>query len=116
MQSKLSNFLDKLSVILNKVCKKCHARKKIRAECKFIGFRNNRFNYRCKECNEAIEAIKKFSNLLKFRNGDLENFFLLFFFVFSSPFFFVFIPMNIWITRENLMKLQYRQKKLFTAN
>ena len=86
MQSKLSNFLDKLSVILNKVCKKCHARKKIRAECKFIGFRNNRFNYRYKGCNEAIGAIKNFPNLLTFCNGDLDNFFFVYF-VFSFLFF-----------------------------
>ena len=83
MQSKLSNRLDNLSGIFNKECKKCHERKKIRAECKFIGFRNNRFNYRYKECNEAIEAIKNFPNLLKFCNGDLDNFFCLFCFFFS---------------------------------
>ena len=53
MQSKLSDFADDLSEINNKVCKKCMERKNIRSECEFIGLKNNRLNYKCKECNEA---------------------------------------------------------------
>ena len=39
MQSKLSDLADNLSEINNKECKKCRERKKIRSECKFIGFK-----------------------------------------------------------------------------
>ena len=54
-------------------------RKKIRSEWKFIGFKNNRLNYRCKEPNKPCakspnEAIKHFPNLYRFCNGDLDNF------------------------------------------
>ena len=82
MPSKLSNLFDNLSGIFNKESEKCRKRKKIRVESKFVGFRNNRLNYRCKECNELCakspnEAIKNFPNLRKFCNGDLNKFFLL---------------------------------------
>ena len=49
MPSKLSNLFDNLSGIFNKESEKCRERKKIRVESKFIGFRNNRLNCRCKE-------------------------------------------------------------------
>ena len=82
MPSKLSNLFDNLSGIFNKESEKCRERKEIRVESKFIGYRNNRLNYTCKECNELCaksptEAIKNFPNLRKFCNGDLNNFFLL---------------------------------------
>ena len=56
--------------------------KKVMQNCKFIGFKNNRLNYRCKECNKTStkspnEAIKNFPILYKFCNGDLDRFFLL---------------------------------------
>ena len=50
MQSKLSDLVDNLSEINNKDCKTCMERKNIKSECDFIGFKNNRLNYRCKEC------------------------------------------------------------------
>ena len=58
------------------------ARKKIRSECKFIGYKNNRLNYRCKECNKLCfkspnKAIKSFPMLYQFCKGDLHKFFLL---------------------------------------
>ena len=67
MQSKLSDLADNLSEIKNKVCKTCMERKKIRSEYDFIGFKNNRLNYRCKECkgtstksiNELIEKFPR---------------------------------------------------------
>ena len=65
MQSKLSDLLDILSRIFNKECKKCMERNKVRAECKFIEFRNNRLNrlnYRCKECNKPCVKVTKRSN------------------------------------------------------
>ena len=51
MQSKLSDLVDNLSEINNKDCKTCMERKNIKSECDFIGFKNSRLNYRCKECN-----------------------------------------------------------------
>ena len=46
MPSKLSNLVDNLSEINNKDCKTCIERKNIKSECEFIGFKNNRLNYR----------------------------------------------------------------------
>ena len=31
-----------------------HGRKKIRSECESIGFKNDRLNYKCKECGEKM--------------------------------------------------------------
>ena len=42
MQSKLSDLADNLSEINNKDCKKCMEINKIKSECEFIGFLNNR--------------------------------------------------------------------------
>ena len=57
-------------------------RKQIRLNCEFIGFKNGRLNYKCKECKKscikvANESIKSFPTLYKFCNGDLNKFFLL---------------------------------------
>ena len=69
-------------MINNKVCKTCLERKKIRSECEFIGFKNNRLNYRCKECNgistkSINKLIEKFPNTYQFCNGDPNKFVLL---------------------------------------
>ena len=82
MQSKLSNLVDNLSEINNKDCKTCMERKKIRSECEFIGFKNNRLDYRWKECNGTFtksvnELTEKFSNTYQFCNGDLNKFVLM---------------------------------------
>ena len=65
MPSKLSNLVDNLSEINNKDCKTCMERKNIKSECEFIGLKNNRLNYRCKECNgtsakSVNDLIEKF--------------------------------------------------------
>ena len=59
-----------------------HREKNIKSECEFIGFKNNRLNYRCKECNGKSarpinDLIKKFPNTYQFCNGDLNKFSLL---------------------------------------
>ena len=46
MLTSLSSLVDNLSEINNMECKKCVETKKIRSECKFIGFKNNRLNYK----------------------------------------------------------------------
>ena len=56
MPEKLSNLVDNLSGIYDMECKKkkkCMERK-IRAKCKFIGFRNDRLRYKCEECRNKF--------------------------------------------------------------
>ena len=82
MPSKLSDLVDNLSEINNKDCKTCMERKNIESECEFIGLKNNRLNYKCKECNETSaksvnDLIEKFSRTYKFCNGNLKKFVLL---------------------------------------
>ena len=48
-KGKLSDLVDNLSGIYHKKCKSCMERKNIKLECDFIGFKNNRLNYKCKE-------------------------------------------------------------------
>ena len=82
MPTSLSSLVDNLSGVYDKECKKCMERKKIRLNCEFIGFKNGRLNYKCKECKKsyakvANESIENFPTLHKFCNGDLNKFFLL---------------------------------------
>ena len=82
ISSKLSNLVDNLSEINNKDCKTCRERKNINSECEFIGFKNNRLNYTCRECNGTSnksinDLIEKFWNTYQFCNGDLSKFVLL---------------------------------------
>ena len=49
-------------------------KEKKRLNCEFIGFKNGRLNYKCKECKKsytklANESIKNFPTLYKFCNG-----------------------------------------------
>ena len=82
MSSRLSGLVDNLSEINTKDCKKSTEKKKIKSECEFIGFKNNRLNYRCKECNgiskkSINDLIKKFPNTYNFLKGDNNKFVLL---------------------------------------
>ena len=82
MPSKLSDLVDNLSEINNKDCKTCIERKNIKSKCEFIGLKNNRLNYRCKECNgtsskSVNDLIEKFPNTYQFCNGDLNKFVLM---------------------------------------
>ena len=67
MQSKLSDLVDNLSEINNKNCKTCIERENFKSEYGFIGLKNNRLNYRCKECSgiskkSVNELTEKFPN------------------------------------------------------
>ena len=78
MASKLSDLVDNVSEIY----KACKERRKIKSECNFIGFKNNRLYYKCKECNdESFKSInglnKKFPSMSQFCNGDTNKFALL---------------------------------------
>ena len=81
MPSKLSNLVDDLSKINNKDCKTSIERKDIKSECEFIGLKNNRLNYRCKQCNRTSKSIndliQKFPNTYQLYNGDLNKLALL---------------------------------------
>ena len=53
-------------------------RKKIMSECNFIGLKNNRLHYKCKEFNdEPFKSInglnEKFPNTYQFCNGDITK-------------------------------------------
>ena len=79
MSNKLSDLADKLSEIYKKECKGCEERKKIKSECDFIGLKNNKLLYKCKECGEGWlmsinRLIKKFPNVYQFCNGDINKF------------------------------------------
>ena len=52
MSIKLSDLLDNLSEIYNKVCKGCKEKKEIKSVCNFIGLENNKLSYKCKECKK----------------------------------------------------------------
>ena len=56
--------------------------RKIKSECDFTGFKNNKLNYKCKECGKrclmSIKGlIKKFPNMYRFCNGSINKFVLL---------------------------------------
>ena len=76
MSTSLSNLVDNLSEIYKKECKGC------KSGCNFIKTKNNKLNYKCKECKESWlkpvnKLIKSFTNIHKFCNGDINKFFLL---------------------------------------
>ena len=57
-------------------------RKNIKSECDFVKFKNNRLNYKCKECGKrwfkSINGlIKKFPIVYQFCKDDLNKFVLL---------------------------------------
>ena len=57
-------------------------KKNIKPEYEFIGLKNNRLNYRCKECNGTSnksinDLIEKFPRMYKFCNGNLNKFVML---------------------------------------
>ena len=57
-------------------------RNNTKSECRYIGFMNNRINYKCKKCNDKScksinELIEKFPNTHQFCNKDLNKFVLL---------------------------------------
>ena len=56
--------------------------KNCESKCDFIGFKNNKLHYKCNECKKRQLKpinwlIKKFLNIYKFCNGDINKFILL---------------------------------------
>ena len=65
-----------------RIAKHAWREKNTKWECDFIGLKNNRLNYRCKECKgtstKSINGlIEKFTSVYQFCNGDLNKFVLL---------------------------------------
>ena len=82
MSISLSSLVDNLSKIYKKECKKCMEKEKTISEGKFIGIEGNKLSYRYKRCNDKSDKpindlIKKFPNIYKFCNGDVNKFGLL---------------------------------------
>ena len=76
MSTLLSELFDSIE------CKSCIEKIKINSECCFVGLKNNRLIYRCRECKEERkrlinELIEKFPSIYQFCNGDLNKFVLL---------------------------------------
>ena len=77
MSTSLSSLVDNLSEVNNKDCKNVRKEKKNRSGCEFIGLKNNRLKYKCKECGDISaksmnELIEKFPNTYQFCNKDLN--------------------------------------------
>ena len=82
MAASLSSLVDNLSDIYKKECKGCDERRKIKSVCNFIGLKNNKLNYECKECKKRClkpvnRLIEKHPNIHQFCNGDINEFVLL---------------------------------------
>ena len=82
IQSKLSDLVDNLSEINNEDYIRCRERKKIKSECEFIGLKDDRLKYKCKECNDISykskdNLIENFPRIYKLCIGDLNKFVLL---------------------------------------
>ena len=97
MPDSLSNLVDNTSGIFNSIeCKSCIEKIKINSECCFVGLKNNKLIYKCKECKEEWKRplnklIEKFPSTYEFCNGDLNKF----------------------AETKDLMKLHYHLKKVF---
>ena len=83
MPASLSELVDNMCGIFNSIeCKSCTEKIKINSEWRFVGLKNNRLTYRCRECKEEWKRpiaglIKKFSSVYQFCNGDLNKCFVI---------------------------------------
>ena len=82
MSTSLSSLVDNLSEIYKKECKGCEEKRKIKSVCNFIGLKNNKLNYECKECKKRSlkpinKLIKRFPNVYLFCSEDINKFVLL---------------------------------------
>ena len=83
MPTSLSELLDNTSEIFNSIeCKSCIQKIKINSECCFVGLKNNRLIYKCKECKEECkrpinELIENYPNTYQFCKGNLNRFVML---------------------------------------
>ena len=80
MLTSLSELFDNMSRIFNSIERKsCIEKIKINSECCFVGSKNNRLFFRCKEWKEEWkrpieELTEKFPVIYQFCNGNLNKF------------------------------------------
>ena len=79
MSTSLSKNVHNLSEIYIRDRKVCKERKNIKSVCDFIGLKNRKLHYKCKECEKRWlkpinGLIKKFPNIYQFCNGDIKKF------------------------------------------
>ena len=83
MSTSLSELGDNTSGIFNSIeCKSCIEKIKINSECCYVGLKNNRLIYKCKECKEEWKRplnklIESFPSIYQFCNGNLNKFVML---------------------------------------
>ena len=79
----LSNLVDNTSGIFSSIeCKSCIEKIKINSEYCFVGLKNNRLIYKCKECKEEWKRplnklIENFPSIYQFCNGNFKKFVML---------------------------------------
>ena len=81
MSSTLSVLVDNLSEIYSKMCRGCRERKNV-SVCDFIELKNNKLHHKCNICKKGLLTplgglIKRFTNICKFCNNDINKFILL---------------------------------------
>ena len=62
MNASLTSLVDNLSEINNKDCKKCEERNKIKSQCQYIKYEDNRLIYKIKKCDHI--STKSISELI----------------------------------------------------
>ena len=83
MSTSLWSLVDKWNLQKKKKnAKDARKRRKSKSVFNFIGLKNNKLNYECKECKKrwfkpVNGLIKKVSNIHQFCNGDVNKFVLL---------------------------------------
>ena len=83
IKTSLSELVDNTSEIFkSEECKSCVERTKINSGCCFVGLKDERLIYKCKECKKqckrpTTELKEKFPGIYQFCNGDLNKFILL---------------------------------------
>ena len=83
MPISLSELVDNTSGVFNFIeCKSCTEKININSECCFVGLKNDKLIYKCKECKEEWKRplnklIESFSSIYQFCNGNLNKFVML---------------------------------------
>ena len=83
MSTSLSELVDNTSGFFNSIeCKSCIEKIEINSECCFVGLKNNKLIYKCKECKEEWKRplnklIESFPSIYQFCNGNLNKFVML---------------------------------------
>ena len=83
MSTSFSELVDNMPGIFSSIeCKSCIEKLKINSECCFVGLKDNKLIYKCKECKEEWKRpinklIENFPSVYQFCNGDLNKLFCL---------------------------------------